>query len=68
MTMEINDALARRLIDLWLAWQEGRPAHQRLFFNFHEDVVRGHPELGALSLLDTLTVLNTMAGISPQQH
>lgn len=60
--MDVSEQLTRRLVELWLAWQDGKPSHQRLFFNFHEEVVARHRELDHLTLLDTLAVLNSLSG------
>ena len=62
--MDISEDLARRLVELWFAWQANRPSHQRLLFTFHNEVVTSRPEFEGLSLLDTLAVLNTVTGIS----
>ena len=61
-----HDANRRHLIEVWLAWQADKPSHQRLFFNFHEQVVRHDPRFVDYSLLDTLAVLNTLGSFT--QH
>jgi hypothetical protein len=66
--MEIPVEVAERLIRLWLNWQESRPTHQRLFFNFFEEVVRQDASLREITLLDTLAVLNATTGISPDSN
>jgi len=63
--MAISEDLAQELLSRWLTWQASRPAHQRLFFSFFEEVVRKEATLQEVTLLDVLTVLNTTAGIGP---
>ncbi len=68
LSMEVTEETTGQIIQLWLEWQSGKPTHQRLFFKFFEDAVQSHPQLSELSLLDTLGVLNSMNGITPQLH
>ena len=57
------DATRRELIEEWLVWQSTRPSYQRLFFNFHEQVVRLDPRFHHFSRLDSLAILNTQEGL-----
>ncbi len=57
------DATRRELIEEWLVWQSNRPSYQRLFFNFHEQVVRLDPRFNHFSRLDSLAILNTQEGL-----
>ena len=60
------DTTRRELIEGWLVWQSSKPLHQRLFFNFHAQVVQNDPKFQHFSLLDTLAILNTLGSFT--QH
>ena len=46
-----------RIRSLWVAWQSGRPTHQALYFDFHEQVIQQDKDLCHIDLFQTLGAL-----------